>query len=139
MQDLANLARPVDRLTLNGAPITLNGEPLVLSGEDATLSVTRVAFGSPGFTDFVGVGKIIEEIRIFIQFLVDRVDRRNLIKLEEEERRAQLERDKVRLRMEQIEFLEKHPNVRELLNSPQADFLLHAVSTNRVTSVSPPE
>lgn len=87
----------------NGDPLTWtsDGQPLIWTdkvkpGDD--LRIVRVQYGSPGFTDLVGLGAVLKEIRLFIQFLCERRARLNLLDIEREERKLRV--DAMRKRIE---------------------------------------
>ena len=43
----------------------------LLTRPDEQLTVLRVQYGSPGFVDLLGVGKIVEQLRLFVEKLID--------------------------------------------------------------------
>jgi hypothetical protein len=63
----------------------------VLVGPRERLIVRRLRFESPGITDLIGIGKIVESIRKFIQFLIERND--NALGRELDEERKSLKND----------------------------------------------
>ena len=42
-----------------------------LTRPDEQLTVLRVQYGSPGFVDLLGIGKIVEQLRLFVEKLID--------------------------------------------------------------------
>ncbi len=62
------------------APLDLQPPSPFLPG--FALAVVRVKYESPGFVDVAGVGKAIEQFRLFAQYLIDLVVNRSLRKLE---------------------------------------------------------
>jgi hypothetical protein len=53
--------------------------PLV--GEDP-LRVQAIEYGSPGFVDLVGIGKVVEQVRLFVEKLIDLSETRRRSRLE---------------------------------------------------------
>jgi hypothetical protein len=51
-----------------------------------TLVVVRIDYASPGFIDVAGVGKAVEQVRLFLQYLIDLAVNRSLRQLEVESR-----------------------------------------------------
>lgn len=66
-----------------------NNEFLWLSNSsESDFRVVKIQYGSPGFTDFAGLGAVLREIRLFLEFLIDRRSRQNLLELEADEKRC---------------------------------------------------
>lgn len=61
----------------------------------SNVEIVQIRYGSPGFCDLAGLGKIVEELRIFIQFIIDHKTNRHLRDLELEERRVALQERKL--------------------------------------------
>lgn len=65
--------------------------------DDSTwrLDIGRVHYGSPGFVDLVGVGKVVEQIRLFVEKLIDLRAARLRQGLENEKLKAEIEAQKI--------------------------------------------
>jgi hypothetical protein len=63
--------------------------------DDEKLTVLRLQYGSPGFVDLLGVGKVVEQVRLFVEKLIDlRVTKRGRF-LENEARVLDLRAKKI--------------------------------------------
>jgi hypothetical protein len=46
------------------------------SGHGNELQVKRLQYSSPGLADLAGLGKVVEQVRIFIQYIIDLPDKK---------------------------------------------------------------
>ncbi|WP_421857492.1 hypothetical protein [Oricola sp.] len=97
--------------------------------QPARLMVGRIEYASPGWIDFVGLGKVVEVISDSIGRMVTYYDERHMRRerdiqasIETEERRVELERDrellqslKIQNARDALEILERYPSDREVL------------------------
>ncbi|MBW4981808.1 hypothetical protein KZZ07_04555 [Mameliella sp. CS4] len=136
MQSLANWFSTDYLVDDDGSVILVNDDqPLVVNIGDPTLSVSAIVFQSPGATDFTGLGKIVEQVRLFVQFLLERSERRNISEIEVEEKRVRLQTEKLRLISEAAQLLEQYPKMRDLLQTSGPDGILEAIVEKRITSI----
>lgn len=98
------------------------------------IQITRLSFASPGFTDLAGVGKILEQLRLFCEFCITKVLERNDRKLENEEKKLRLEVLRQHLLASPLpEGLQ--PHMKDFLKSPQADSFVRSIAEGRLNSI----
>ncbi|MBT8477047.1 MAG: hypothetical protein KJO78_16415 [Alphaproteobacteria bacterium] len=112
-----------------------NGNPLLDSSGYSSFEVKRVVFGSPGFADLAGIGKLVEQVRLFLQFLIERCDRRNDRVLDSKERELEINRKKLELLRELGELVETNPRFSEILRTNSANDIIEAILEGRVTGI----
>ncbi|WP_299770170.1 hypothetical protein [uncultured Tateyamaria sp.] len=99
------------------------------------IQVTCISFASPGFTDLSGAGKMLEQVRLFLEFIITKVLERNDRHLEREEKRLKIE-----LLRQHISALEPpsdlNPEMLKVLENHRADALIASVAEGRVTGIS---
>jgi hypothetical protein len=98
------------------------GAPLLRGPLDreAQLEVVRLDYSSPGFADLAGVGKTVEQIRLFLQYLID-------LAVWRKQRRAEITKSEVEVqelelqlkKLDQEILAMRIENVRQLLNLKQ--------------------
>jgi hypothetical protein len=64
------------------------------------LRISRIEYASPGAKDFLGIGEILKQIRIFVQYLIELPQNREKQNLNNAAQRIQNARDLVKLRFE---------------------------------------
>jgi hypothetical protein len=97
------------------------------------LSIVRLAFNSPGTIDLLGVAKIIEQVRLFLEFLINLYVLRNDRELELEERKVELARKRAEVL---ARIAEVHPQFVPFVEKEAADALIQAVFEGRITAVT---
>jgi hypothetical protein len=97
--------------------------------------VKRISYGSQGSIDLVGLGKVIEQLRLFLQFLIERSERRNSIKIEDGLRELELEAQRLRLAQEYASLIDQDPIVLSLLQSSGGSAIHKAVIEHRLKQV----
>ncbi|MCE8420154.1 hypothetical protein LZ190_15840 [Rhodovulum sulfidophilum] len=107
---------------------------IVFSVEDhlpPQLQIKRMSYASPGCIDFVGLGKALEQIRLFLEFLIEHCASRNDRELDREERKIQL----AQKRLELLGLLQsQHPAIASFVEENAADALIEAVFDKRICS-----
>jgi hypothetical protein len=97
------------------------------------LKVVSLNYNSPGSIDLLGVAKIIEQLRLFLEFLINLYVLRN-------DRELDLEERKVELASKRAEVLAKisevHPHFVPFVEKEAADALIQAVFEGRITAVT---
>lgn len=104
------------------------------------LTLSQVEYASPGFVDLLGAGKIIEQIRIFAQYLLDRPDERKRAALERETMRLQNAQLFLNLERDALEIGLQPGTVRSLLLevSDTEDRLSGSIEAGRITGFGAP-
>ncbi len=97
------------------------------------LRVVRFEFQSPGSFDLLGAAKVVEQIRIFLEFLINLFARRNDRKLELEERKVALAERRL---LVLARLREEYPQFAKAIEEQAADDLIAAVSDGRITRVT---
>jgi hypothetical protein len=81
------------------------------------LEIIRIDYSSPGFTDFAGIGKAVEQVRLFIQYVIDLSVWREHRRIEIAQREAELAQLELEMeRVEQETIAKKIENVRQIIN-----------------------
>jgi hypothetical protein len=83
----------VEALAQPQIPVRLVGE---FAGSDSELKVRRIEYGSPGFQDFLGVGKIVRELLRFIRDMFQIKHEIEKQKLDNEKRQEQIRKMKIK-------------------------------------------
>jgi hypothetical protein len=108
------------------------------------IRVRTIQYGSPGFTDLVGLGALTKELREFLQFLILHFREREDRKLTREERRIQITRARLDLMEKLMEIrksgsrdglLERSASSSEFLELPKFDEIALAITEGRLTDV----
>ena len=86
------------------------------------LSVVRIAYGSPGFSDFFGAAGLVSELRQFIQFLIDHFRTRDLRRLEAEQLEIDIAKAKLAL-LERIAAVAKEQEMRAAVQEQRANLV----------------
>ncbi len=110
------------------------------------LDVLRIQYGLPGFIDLVGVGKVVEHVRLFIENLIDLRARRQRERLENEglaqdigAKKIENARNLIRLTGEARDVGPSDDDLRYLLYEIDGaqERLLRQIERGNVTSVGP--
>lgn len=132
VQEISSWFGSVRILDEDGTPVVdEDGSALLDEGPEPTLIVRKIQFGSPGFTDLLGVGSILEQIRLFFQFLIERSDKRN-DPVALEDRMIELQRKKIALAKEAAELQRHNPKMVELLQTSGPDHIILAIEQGRL-------
>ncbi|WP_299201280.1 hypothetical protein [uncultured Tateyamaria sp.] len=97
------------------------------------LRIVRFNYASPGSFDLLGVAKIVEQLRLFLEFLIDLWTKRNDRQLDREERHLELAQRKLEL-IERIGNVQ--PNTIEFIENDASNSILAAVLERKITKVS---
>lgn len=143
-RNLANVLNDLDRFAhfVETGVVEDNGFKLQFTGSgfhlgdlprEDYLRVVRLEYNSPGEIDLLGIGKVVEQIRLFLQFLIKEYMSRNDRHLDRAERQIEIVG---RL----VDLLKKDPDLHSdlvsLVEKKGADALIEAVFSRRITSVS---
>lgn len=84
------------------------------------LELVRIQHGSPGFVDLAGVGKVVEQLRLFVEKLID---------LKAQRRREELENEKLReeIRAQKIANAEKFIEQARRAGVPEEELLRYLI------------
>jgi hypothetical protein len=93
---------------------------------EGRLSLLRFEYASPGSFDLLGVAKVVEQIRLLVQYVIDFWSQRNDRELSRAERRLAL--------LERIK--ESDPETAKLIEKHALDSIISAIADKRLTSVS---
>lgn len=135
LQEVGEFGRGGGVLNVGGRIATVQGRPVTAGGGDHILRVKRISYGSPGSIDLVGLGKVIEQLRLFLQFLIERSERRNSIKIEDGLRELELEAQRLRIAQEYARLIDQDPIVLNLLQSSSGSAIHKAVIEHRLKQV----
>lgn len=94
--------------------------------------ISSIKYSSPGWIDIAGLGKLAEEFRLFLQYIIDLFVHRNDRALEHEDRLIGVIERRAKF-VENIQGVD--PRLLEYVKSGSADHLVEAVCVGRVTSV----
>ena len=102
---------------------------VIFESSPSNLQVVEHVFSSPGHTDLAGIAGVLREIRIFIQFFIERRDARERNKLDE---------SIARMKREYLESLDGEANdwrVAGAIQSGEMDSLLVLIADGRISGV----
>ncbi|MGR3342650.1 MAG: hypothetical protein ACU0DI_05390 [Paracoccaceae bacterium] len=114
----------------NLAVVNTRNEPLIVS---------KIQFGSPGFTDLAGAGAVLREVRLFVQYIIDHCSSKK-------ERNLAIQSKQIKNANLMFELAEKieasnSPNdigvqlIKQFLNRPELQNIISAVVDKRIISV----
>ena len=112
-----------------------------LRKQNATLTVKRIQFSSPGFTDLAGFGAILSEIRQFIEFIILRYQNSEDRKLARDERKLSIEEKKLSILRQKIEIARELDeqgiphSFAKLIEAEGADVVIEAIYEDRLVGV----
>jgi hypothetical protein len=126
----------------------MSGEPLFIR-EELRLRLLRVRHESPGFVDLLGLGKVLEQVRLFTEKLIDLREQRRRESLEREYLEAQIEqvktenlRQTMRALSEAKELELRNSEIRHLILDVdrQQEHLARLIEEEKITAIgAPPE
>jgi hypothetical protein len=82
------------------------------------LDVEKVQFASPGSIDLVGFRKIVEQVRLFIQDILDRRERKQSREIQDEIAKENLKRMKIE-NVQRLVYTENLFRVDDVMESPK--------------------
>jgi|HubBroStandDraft_4_1064222.scaffolds.fasta_scaffold10149_3 hypothetical protein len=103
------------------------------------LDVLRIRHESPGFVDLAGIGKVVEQLRLFVQYLIDLPGERETKRIENEGKKIENAQKLVQLSVEAREAGLTDDDLRYLLyevDDTQAR-LLRLIERGSITAVGP--
>lgn len=96
-----------------------------------TLSLARLNYNSPGFADFAGVGKVVEQLRLLVEFIINHFEGKNARQLEEQG----MAMDLAQKRLDLIQQMrEMNPKFAEYLDD-EGQELLASILDRRVIGI----
>ena len=97
------------------------------------LQLRRFMYASPGSFDLLGAAKIIEQIRLFLEYLINLWIARNDRRLDREERHVELAQRKLEL-IEKIKAVQ--PDTINFIENEASNSILSAVLQGKITGIS---
>lgn len=97
------------------------------------LYLSRFSYASPGSFDVLGAAKIIEQIRLFLEFLINLWIARNDRRLDRDERHLELAHRKLEL-IQKIQAMQ--PETIDFIENGASNPILGAVLQGKITGVS---
>ena len=101
--------------------------------EIGRLEILKISYASPGFCDLAGIGKVVEQLRIFLQFIIEFKSNRHIKELDLEERRIAIRERK----LQTIVYAKQNNLLKEsvFIENHGADNLLRLVDDGQIVGV----
>jgi hypothetical protein len=97
------------------------------------LELKRFQYASPGSFDLLGAAKVVEQIRLLLEFLINLWAQRN-------DRALSTQRLELALLQQKVELLgqlkAQHPEMTEIVNRATTDAIVLAITSGRIVSVT---